>query len=57
MSASAASGGSPFRVVIAGGGIAGLEGLLALLDLARGRVEVQLVSPSDEFVVQADAGC
>ena len=38
------------HVVIAGGGVAGLEALLALSDLAEGLVEVELVSPADEFV-------
>jgi sulfide:quinone oxidoreductase len=38
------------RVVIAGGGIAGLEALLALADLAGDRVETTLVAPTDEFV-------
>src|SRR5262245_32843836 len=40
----------PHRVVIAGGGIAGLEALLALADLAGDRVETTLVAPTDEFV-------
>jgi sulfide:quinone oxidoreductase len=43
----------PQRVVIAGGGVAGLEGLLALRALAGDRVDVVLVAPSDEFVVRA----
>lgn len=38
------------HVVIAGGGVAGLEALLALFSLAEGLVDVELVSPSDEFV-------
>ena len=38
------------HVVIAGGGVAGLEALLALSDLAEGLVDVELVSPADEFV-------
>jgi sulfide:quinone oxidoreductase len=38
------------RVVIAGGGVAGLEALLALSALAEGLVDVELVSPSDEFL-------
>src|SRR5688500_5635046 len=38
------------RVVIAGGGVAGLETLLALADLAGDRVEVTLVAPEDEFL-------
>ena len=40
----------PLKVVIAGGGVAGLEALLALSVLAEGLVDVELVSPSDEFV-------
>lgn len=40
----------PHRVVIAGGGIAGLEALLALADLAGDRVETTLVAPTDVFV-------
>ena len=39
-----------FRVVVAGGGVAGLEALLALRDLAGDRVAVTLVSPEREFV-------
>jgi sulfide:quinone oxidoreductase len=38
------------RVVIAGGGVAGLEAMLALHDLAEDRVEVELLSPAREFV-------
>lgn len=38
------------HVVIAGGGVAGLEALLALSVLAKGLVDVELVSPTDEFV-------
>ena len=40
----------PIRVVIAGGGVAGLEALLALHALARARVRLTLVAPEDEFV-------
>lgn len=39
-----------FRVLIAGGGVAGLEAVLALRDLARDRVEVTLLSPVEDFV-------
>jgi sulfide:quinone oxidoreductase len=39
----------PLRVLIAGGGIAGLEALLALADLAGDRVDVTLVAPEPEF--------
>ena len=38
------------HVVIAGGGVAGVEALLALSALAEGLVDVELVSPTDEFV-------
>jgi sulfide:quinone oxidoreductase len=38
------------HVVIAGGGVAGLEALLALHALAGDRVELTLVSPSPDFV-------
>ena len=41
---------TPFRVVIAGGGVAGLEALLALHALAGDRVELTLVSPTPDFV-------
>jgi sulfide:quinone oxidoreductase len=39
-----------FEVVIAGGGVAGLEGALALRELAGERVSITLVSPEPEFV-------
>jgi len=38
------------RVVVAGGGVAGLEALLALRDLAGARVELTLLSPDPDFV-------
>lgn len=41
---------SPLRVVIAGGGVAGLEALLALRDLLGDRVEVTVVTPERDFV-------
>ena len=41
--------GAPHRVVIAGGGVAGLETLIALRELAGDRVELQLVAPQWEF--------
>jgi len=37
------------RVVIAGGGVAGLEALLALRELAEERVELQLLAPEPLF--------
>ena len=42
-------GGEPHRVLIAGAGVAGLETLLALRDLAEGRVRVALIAPEGEF--------
>jgi sulfide:quinone oxidoreductase len=39
-----------FRVVIAGGGVAGLETMVALRDLAEERVELTLVAPDNLFV-------
>ena len=44
------SNGSRLRVLIAGGGVAGLEALLALRDLVGERVHLALVSPDNEFV-------
>jgi sulfide:quinone oxidoreductase len=41
---------TPHRVVIAGGGVAGIEALLALRALAGDRVELTLVAPSQDFV-------
>src|SRR5262245_61924111 len=41
--------GAPLRVLIAGGGVAGLEALLALHDLAAGRVSLTLLAPQREF--------
>src|SRR3712207_1932141 len=40
---------TPLRVVIAGGGIAGVEALLALRDLAGDRVDITLVAPEPEL--------
>ena len=37
------------RVVIAGGGVAGVETVLALRDLAGDRVEIEIVAPEREF--------
>lgn len=39
-----------FRVLIAGGGVAALEGALALRDLARDQVSTTLLAPEPEFV-------
>jgi sulfide:quinone oxidoreductase len=42
-------GGKPLRVVIAGGGVAALEALLALRRLAEWRVSVELLSAEPQF--------
>jgi sulfide:quinone oxidoreductase len=42
-------GGKPLRVVIAGGGVAALEALLALRRLADGHVSVELLSAEPQF--------
>ena len=42
--------GQPLRVLIAGGGVAGLEALLALRELAGPRVTTTLLTPDSEFV-------
>jgi len=41
---------SPHRVLVAGGGVAGLEALLALHDLAGDRVALTLLAPEADFV-------
>src|SRR6267378_1394529 len=41
---------SPLRVLIAGGGVAGLETLMALRGLAGDLVTLTLMAPEDEFV-------
>jgi sulfide:quinone oxidoreductase len=41
---------TPHRVVIAGGGVAGLEALLALHAVAADRVKLTLVAPTPDFV-------
>jgi sulfide:quinone oxidoreductase len=43
-------GSSPFRVIIAGGGVAGLEAMMALRASAGDRVSIQLLSETDEFL-------
>jgi sulfide:quinone oxidoreductase len=43
-------GMSDFRVVICGGGIAGVEGLLRLRRLAGDSVDIELIAPNDELV-------
>ena len=41
---------SAHKVVIAGGGVAALEALLTLRELAQERVEIELLTPNSEFV-------
>jgi sulfide:quinone oxidoreductase len=41
--------GDPYRVLIAGAGVAGLECMLALRALAEERVEIDVLSPESEF--------
>jgi sulfide:quinone oxidoreductase len=43
----------PHRVVIAGGGVAGLEALVALRALATERVALTLVAPDEDFTIRA----
>ncbi len=45
----------PRRVLIAGGGVAGLEAAFALRQLADNRVTTRILSPSDEFVYRPTA--
>ena len=40
----------PLRVLVAGGGVAALEAVLALHALAADRVSIELLAPGDEFV-------
>jgi sulfide:quinone oxidoreductase len=40
----------PFNVLIAGGGVAGLEAALALRDLAGERIRTTMLAPEAEFV-------
>lgn len=44
------SASTGFAVVIAGGGVAAIEGALALRDLAGDRVNITLVAPNDDLV-------
>src|SRR6476469_1641142 len=40
----------PLKVLIAGGGVAGLETMMALRELAGSRVSITLLTPDTEFV-------
>jgi sulfide:quinone oxidoreductase len=41
---------SPLRILVAGGGVAAAEAVLALDTLAGDRVEIELLAPRDEFI-------
>lgn len=43
----------PRRVAVAGGGVAGLEAVLALNHIARDNVEITLIAPNPEFAYRA----
>jgi sulfide:quinone oxidoreductase len=43
----------PHLALIAGGGVAGLEALIALHSLAGDHVEITLMAPHDEFIIRA----
>jgi hypothetical protein len=47
---------TPFRDLIAGGGVAALEGALALHDLAGERVNSTLLAPQTRVRLPADEG-
>ncbi len=49
----ASESAQPFDVLIAGGGVAALEGALALRELAGDRVRLRLLAPAKEFVYRA----
>ena len=45
----------PWRVVVAGGGIAGVEALLGLSSLGEGRLQLVIVTPDDHFTLHPHA--
>jgi sulfide:quinone oxidoreductase len=45
----------PWRVVVAGGGIAGVEALLGLASLGGGRLQLAVVTPGDRFTLHPHA--
>jgi sulfide:quinone oxidoreductase len=49
------TGIAPWRVVIAGGGVAGVEALLGLSALGEDRLQVALVTPDEHFVLRPHA--
>lgn len=46
---------APRRIVIAGGGVAALEALMALHDLGEAQFDITLVAPGEDFVLRAMA--
>jgi sulfide:quinone oxidoreductase len=46
---------APWRVVVAGGGVAGIEALLGLHALGEGRLELALVTPENHFTLRPHA--
>jgi sulfide:quinone oxidoreductase len=46
-------GEADFKVVIAGGGVAAAEAALALHELARSRIDLELIAPNDQLVLPA----
>jgi sulfide:quinone oxidoreductase len=46
---------APWRVVVAGGGVAGIEAVLGLAALGDGRLDVALVTPGTHFVLRPHA--
>jgi len=53
MHSASALNGPPLRVVVAGGGIAGLETMVALRGLVGHSVDLTLVEPEDELTIRA----
>jgi sulfide:quinone oxidoreductase len=49
------TGVAPWRVVVAGGGVAGVEALLGLASLGDRRLQLALVSPGERFTLQPHA--
>ncbi len=47
------AGRHPYRVIVVGGGVAGLETMVALRSLAEDRVDVEILAPGREFVYRA----
>src|SRR3954453_2620803 len=50
MTAARPDSANPMHVVVAGGGVAGLEAVMALRDIAGDRVRITLVAPAEEFL-------